>query len=234
MTKAPSKGSASVKVTGKATGKAAGKAAGKADLPRDMPLGTTGAVGVSVDIADAAVAEFSSGRDALLEGSVPATLLPDSEEAFYARDPFSADYADFLKEKGQLRRDKAARVDEDLRADLLARPVLMERPEESTHRGAAAVWRSLRDQLKNESLAILDGSDPQELLMLQRELQARKMVLESVGKGIDGLLKRVEQRLDDTDAPQKTLKGSEPPQDSNKGGETPQDSNKGGETPPGA
>ena len=221
MTKAPSKGSASVKVTGKATGKAAGKAAGKADLPRDMPLGTTGAVGVSVDIADAAVAEFSSGRDALLEGSVPATLLPDSEEAFYARDPFSADYADFLKEKGQLRRDKAARVDEDLRADLLARPVLMERPEESTHRGAAAVWRSLRDQLKNESLAILDGSDPQELLMLQRELQARKMVLESVGKGIDGLLKRVEQRLDDTDAPQKTLKGSEPPQDSNKGGETP-------------
>ncbi len=229
MTKAPSKGSASVKVSGKATGKAAGKAmgkaAGKADLPRDMPLGTTGAVGVSVDIADAAVAEFSSGRDALLEGSVPATLLPDSEEAFYARDPFSADYADFLKEKGQLRRDKAARVDEDLRADLLARPFLMERPEESTHRGAAAVWRSLRDQLKNESLAILDGSDPQELLMLQRELQARKMVLESVGKGIDGLLKRVEQRLDDTDALQKPA---------SKGNETPQDSNKGGETPPGA
>lgn len=161
-----------------------------ADIP-DMPFAAI----QDVDIAQAAVAEFSSGRDALLEGAVPPTLLPDSEEAFYARDPFSADYADFLKTKADIRWAKEAPVNAEMRADLLARPHLMERPEESTHRGASAVWRSLKDQLKNESLTILDRSDPEELQMLLRELRVRKMVVDSVAKGVDGLLKRVEQRL---------------------------------------
>jgi hypothetical protein len=157
----------------------------------DMPFAAV----QDVDIAQAAVAEFSSGRDSLLEGAVPPTLVRDSEEAFYARDPFSADYADFLKGRAEITRAREARVDKEMRANLLARPHLMERPEESTSRGAAAVWRSLKDQLANESLTILDRSDPEELLMLQRELQARKMVLDSITKGVDGLLKRVEQRL---------------------------------------
>lgn len=152
--------------------------------------------GVDVDLTHGGgIGDFTAGRDDLLSAAVPATLLPDSEEAFYARDPFSADYADFLKDKAEMRREKAPRVDTGLRADLLAHPHLMAKPEESTHRGAAAVWRSLRDQLKNESLAILDRSDPEELLMLQRELRARQMVLDSVAKGVEGLLKRVEQRL---------------------------------------
>lgn len=159
--------------------------------------------GVDVDLAHGGgIGDFTAGRDDLLSAAVPATLLPDSEEAFYARDPFSADYADFLKDKADLRREKTARVDLELRADLLAKPHLMAKPEESTHRGAAAVWRSLRDQIKNESLGILDRSDPEELLLLQRELRTRQMVLESVAKGVDGLLKRVEQRLAEGPAPE--------------------------------
>lgn len=175
----------------KSSRKAAAPAAPRsADIP-DMPYAAV----QDVDIAQAAVAEFSSGRDVLLEGAIPPTLLPDSEEAFYARDPFSADYADFLKTKADIRRTNDAPVDAEMRADLLARPHLMERPEESTHRGASAVWRSLKDQLKNESLTILDRSDPEELQMLLRELRVRKMVVDSVAKGVDGLLTRVEQRL---------------------------------------
>jgi hypothetical protein len=187
--KAPAKAGAR-KAGARKTGGKAAPAGSAPDIP-DMPF-----AGVQdIDIAQAAVAEFSSGRDSLLDGAVPPTLLPDSEEAFYARDPFSADYADFLKGKADIRWAKEAAVDQEMRADLLARPHLMERPEESTHRGAAAVWRSLKDQLKNESLTILDRSDPEELLMLQRELQARKLVVDSVAKGVEGLLKRVEQRL---------------------------------------
>jgi hypothetical protein len=169
-----------------------GKTGGAREMP-DMPFGAV----KDIDIAQAAVAEFSAGRDSLLEGAVPPTLVRDSEEAFYARDPFSADYVDFLRDKAEIGRTRETRVDAELRADLLARPYLMERPEESTNRGAAAVWRSLKGQLANEGLSILDGSDPEELLMLQRDLQARKMVLDSVAKGVDGLLKRVEQRLGD-------------------------------------
>lgn len=146
-------------------------------------------------LSDAAIESFSQDRDELLGRLPPESLLPGSEEAFYARDPFSADYADFLKEKGEMRRAKAVSFDEELRASLLARPQLMEKPEESAHRGAAAVWRSLRGQLHNEGLELLDTSNIEELEMLQRDLKTRKMVLDSVTKGVDGLLKRVEQRI---------------------------------------
>lgn len=170
--------------------------------------------GIDMDLTHGGgVGEFTSGRDDVLSAAVPETLLPDNEEAFYARDPFSADYADFLKSKAEMQRERTPRVDAELRADLLAKPYLMAKPEESALRGAAAVWRSLRDQLKGESLAILDRSDPEELLMLQRELRARQMVLESVAKGVDGLIKRVEQRLDkDGPAPagKITATGSQP------------------------
>ena len=186
MTKSPKAGA-----TKRATAK-------KKPTPRDRAKEAAAAKSKPnpVDISNAAVLGFGSERDSLLDGQVPPTNLPDTEEAFYARDPFSADYADFLKYKRDIREEEAQpRVDEGLRADLLRRPHLMERPEESTHRGAAAVWRSLKDQLKNESLEILDRSDPEELQMLRRELSARQMVLASVGKGIEGLIKRVDQRL---------------------------------------
>lgn len=168
--------------------------------------------GVEMDLTHGGgIGEFTSGRDDLLSGAVPESLLPDNEEAFHARDPFSADYVDLLRNKADMRHETTTRVDSELRTDLLAKPYLMATPEESTLRGAAAVWRSLRDQIKNESLAILDRSDPEELLLLKRELRARQMVLESVAKGVDGLIKRVEQRLDkdgpdaDDDAPKNTL-----------------------------
>lgn len=198
----------SKKGAAKAAGKDGGKAASAAvpEIP-DMPFAAV----QDVDIAQAAVAEFSSGRDSLLDGAVPPTLLPDSEEAFYARDPFSADYADFLKGRAEITRAKETRVDKELRADLLACPHLMERPEESTNRGAAAVWRSLKDQLANEGMNILDRSEPEELLMLQRELQARRMVLDAVTKGVEGLLKRVDQRLGELSRP--TGGGTPPPGD---------------------
>lgn len=186
------------------TGKkaAAGKAAAGPPTDTTMPTPAQSDIqGVDMDLTHGGgIGEFTSGRDDVLSAAVPETLLPDSEEAFYARDPFSADYADFLKNKADMRQDKAPRVDTELRADLLAKPHLMAKPEESALRGAAAVWRSLRDQLKNESLEILDRSDPEELLMLQRELRARQMVLESVTKGVDGLIKRVDQRLDEVSA----------------------------------
>ena len=181
--------------TGKKTG--AGKAVSATRQDQEIPTPAQAqVVGVDLDITrGGGIGEFTDSRDDILSSAMPETLLPDSEEAFYARDPFSADYADFLKSKAEIRQEKASRVDEDLRANLLEKPFLMAKPEESTLRGAAAVWRSLRDQLKNESLQILDRSDPEELLMLQRELRARQMVLESVTKGVDGLIKRVEQRL---------------------------------------
>jgi hypothetical protein len=191
---------------GGSKGGAAAPAVAPGTMPEiaDMPFAAV----QDVDIAQAAVAEFSSGRDSLLQGAVPPTLVRDGEEAFYARDPFSADYVDFLRGKAEISRARVTQVDTELRADLLARPYLMERPEESTNRGAAAVWRSLKGQLANEGQTILDGSDTEELLMLQRELQARKMVLDAVAKGVEGLLKRVEQRLGELS---RTTGGGKPP-----------------------
>lgn len=149
----------------------------------------------------AGIAGFTADRDSYLAQALPegvafSGVLPESEEAFYARDPFSADYADFLKSKGAARRtERKARVDEGLRASLLERPFLMDKPEETAHRGAAAVWRSLKDQLKQESQKIIDDSDPAELQALESELASRQALVIAVGKGIDMLLKRLRQRL---------------------------------------
>lgn len=180
------------------TKKTAKKPGPRADTPGRSAEFPSSAVPVALDIAQASIADFSAERDDFLEQVMPPNAMPEDEEAFYARDPFSADYADFLKGKGDLRR--TLRVNGDLREDLLARPHLMHTPEEAAHRGAAAVWRSLRDQLHNESLAVMDGSDREELLMLQRDLEARKAVVDSVGKGLEGLLKRLKQRLTEVEA----------------------------------
>ena len=152
----------------------------------------------------AGVAGFTADRDSYLSQALPegvdvSGVLPESEEAFYARDPFSADYADFLKSKGAARRSgRKARVDEGLRASLLERPYLMEKPEEAAHRGAAAVWRSLKDQLKQESQKIIDGSDASDLQALESELASRQALVTAVGRGIEMLLKRLRQRLNES------------------------------------
>ncbi len=146
------------------------------------------------DLDPSAIATFSSDRDGVLGSASPESLLPETEEAFYARDPFSADYAEMLRERGESRGPR--RVNAELRADLLERPWLMERPEEGGHRGAAAVWRSLRAQLHQTGLDLPDSSDAEELRLLQRELETHRMVIESVTKGLDGLLKRIAQRLE--------------------------------------
>ena len=154
----------------------------------------------------AGVAGFTADRDSYLSQALPdgvefSGVLPETEEAFYARDPFSADYADFLKSRGIARRtERKARVDEGLRASLLERPYLMEKPEEAAHRGAAAVWRSLKDQLKQESHKIIDDSDPSELQALESELASRQALVLAVSRGIEMLLKRLRQRLHDAPA----------------------------------
>lgn len=168
----------------------------------DDPVGSALAV-MPADLAglsDEAIQSFTTDRDDLLGRTPPESLLPDSEEAFYARDPFSADYADFLKDRGGPRAG-GPRIDAGLRADLLARPHLMTHPEEAAHRGAAAVWRSLRAQLHNEAQGVLDRSDPAELEMLRREMDTRKRVAEGVTRGLDAVIRRVEQRLREVDGP---------------------------------
>lgn len=157
--------------------------------------------------AAAVVAGFTAERDDLIGQLPQQSAMPASEEAFYSRDPFSADYTDFVKEKGRLKRQARARVDGELRADLLAKPYLMEVPDEAAHRGAGAVWRSLRDQLHNESLGVIDGSDIEEIKLLERELKARKLIVAAVSTGIDDLLKRVGHRLNDLEGGKKPIQG---------------------------
>jgi hypothetical protein len=149
------------------------------------------------DLDASTVATFASERDEILGVAPEASLLPETEEAFYARDPFSADYGDMLHDRKDLR---LTRVNQTLREDLLEKPYLMERPEEGATRGAAAVWRSLRAQLHGTSVDLPDGSDPEELRLLKRELEAHRMVVESLTKGLDGLVKRIGQRLDELKA----------------------------------
>lgn len=111
-------------------------------------------------------------------------------------DPFSSDFADFVQRERELRNQLASQVDEQLRADLLEKPYLMERPEEGAYRGIGAVWRSLRDQLDAGGEEKLDSSDREELTLLKRELKARKHLVEAVVKGIDKSLDAVEARLE--------------------------------------
>ena len=167
----------------------------------------------------AGIAGFTADRDSYLSQALPegvdtSGVLPESEESFYARDPFSADYADFLKSRSAARRSgRKARVDEGLRASLLERPYLMEKPEAAVHRGAAAVWRSLKDQLKQESQKIIDDSDAAELQTLESELASRRALVMAVGKGIDMLLKRLRQRLNEGPAPAVTPAATVPAAD---------------------
>jgi hypothetical protein len=178
----------------------------------------------------AAIAGFSADRDAFLahdlpQGALASGVLPETVEDFFARDPFSADYANFLKEMSRQRSGRRAKsapeVNLSLRANLLERPYLMERPEEGALRGSAAVWRSLKDQLRQESEKLIDTSDVHDLLALERDLRGRKSLITSVVRGIDMLLKRLQQRLEAEGAaaegpaaepPQPAVRPAKPPQ----------------------
>lgn len=147
------------------------------------------------DPADARVLMYAAERDSLLGEPLAETTLPESEDEFAARDPFSSDYLEFQKANLEQRRFEQRKVDGQLRADLLARPHLMKEPGESGTRGAAAVWRSLRDILRQESATLMDSSRLDELLDLKRELEGRKGIVEAVATGLDKQLQRLDQRI---------------------------------------
>lgn len=147
------------------------------------------------DLAESALNMFAAERDLLLTGDLPDSALPQSEEEYVSRDPFSADYVEFRLSETRHRNEKQAKVNTKVRADLLEQPHLLEKPAESGSRGAAAIWRSLRDMLREESHTVMDNSGLQELLMLKRELETRKRIVEAVNEGLANQLKRLEQRL---------------------------------------
>lgn len=157
-------------------------------------------------LAEATEAMFAFEREMVLDGVTPEYSLPQSEDEFYARDPFSADYVLFRHEQSQKRQEKRARVNVQLRADLLERPHLMEKPGEAGSRGAAAVWRSLRDLLRNQTEALIDSSSLDELMMLKRELETRKAIVEAVNTGLEHQLTRLEKRLSVYDSAETEIK----------------------------
>ncbi len=160
--------------------------------------GTEGAreIGGSLhDLENASLSTFAADRDEFLDVDIPESALPQTEDDFLSRDPFSADYVEFQHAKAELRREVEGHVKTELREDMLVKPHLMKKPEEGAHRGAAAVWRSLRDQLHEESLAQIDTSGKEELLLLKNDLITRKAVVDTVSEGIGNLLKRLDGRL---------------------------------------
>lgn len=177
------------------------RAGRRADAPDPSPLGpeaqaAAGLAPVSATtLAEGAMSSFAASRDELMAGVPTESLLPGSEEAFHARDPFSADYAEFLRGTADRREVQAPRVDTGLRTDLLAHPYLLARPEEAAQRGAAAVWRSLRNQLLQDPTALPDSSTREELQQLRRDIGAQKLLVDSVARGIDMQLRRIDQRL---------------------------------------
>lgn len=157
---------------------------GQAPLPADLNR-----------IAESAREMFAFERDVLLDGDIPDSALPQDEDALFDRDPFSADFVAYRIGQSQRRKEKYKALNEQLRDDLLEHPHLLEKPAESGTRGAAAVWRSLRDLLRGETEGIIDGSSVEELKMLKRELETRKAIVEAVNTGLQHQLKRLEQRL---------------------------------------
>ncbi len=121
--------------------------------------------------------------------------LPLSMQELAARDPFTEEYIQFRSGQAKKRREREQEVDVNIRADLLKNPHFMEKPAESGNRGAVAAWRSLRDQLKGESTALMDSSGLADLQMLRRELFTRRTLIEAVKMGLDMQLKRLDDRI---------------------------------------
>lgn len=142
-------------------------------------------------VAGTAMEAFVSSRDADLGGNVPPSALPATDEEFRDRDPFSADYADFWEDQRAAKIKKEGQVDQEMRADLLAQPHLMENPEESAMRGSAAVWRSLRGILGRDVEAILDSSNLSELDAFRRELESRQILVDAVSDTMGAQVKRL-------------------------------------------
>lgn len=149
-----------------------------------------------VQLENASLDMFSSERDEMLPVDMDAVPVIVDKDDFISRDPFSADYVDFAMGRKALKKDGgAAAARRKLRDDLLSRPHLMPKPEEAAHRGSAAVWRSLRDQLKEISLGQIDSSGPEELQLLRNDLMARKQIVDSVAEGLTKLIERLDNRL---------------------------------------
>lgn len=121
--------------------------------------------------------------------------VPLGMQELVNRDPFTAEYVQFRLDQARGRRENAQSVDTQKRADLLTNPHLMEKPAEVGNRGAVAVWRSLRDLLREESTTLMDTSNVHELQMLRRELFSRKTLIEAVTMGLDMQLKRLDERI---------------------------------------
>ncbi len=169
--------------------------AGGAGAP-EAPSDGAEDIGASLQaLENATLTAFAADRDALIDDMVPAAALPADRDEFYHRDPFSGDYVDYVNAREGSRTDGGAKVARKLREDLLSKPHLLPKPEEGANRGAAAVWRSLRDQLHQESLGMIDSSDREELLILKGDLMTRKALVDSVGEGLTNLIKRLDQRL---------------------------------------
>ncbi|MEM1315130.1 MAG: hypothetical protein AAGI51_11280 [Pseudomonadota bacterium] len=170
--------------------------AGSGGLPADgasyrMVDGRLTVMGVD----NASLQTFASGHAAL--DDLPDQSLAEYEAAAEAADRFSAESLDRASARSAHR--PVRQVDEALRADLLERPHLFATPQENGRRGIVAVWRSLKDQLRDETLKMIDGSSRAELMMHRRELESRRAVVASVEKGLESLLERIDRRLAEGD-----------------------------------
>ena len=151
---------------------------------------------------EATLTFFASDRDSFLTEDLPQSFLPQGEEEFMSRDVFSADYVEFLYAKRDVN-ESVRGVNAALRESLLEKPHLMEKPEEGAHRGAAAVWRSLKDHLHNETLDRVDSSGREELVQIRNELELRRAVVRALDQRMGDLLKRLDDRMS-------ALEGQEP------------------------
>lgn len=140
------------------------------------------------------ISNFRDEWDNFLPSELAESGVPLNREEFSLRDPFSEDYSNFRQEQSDNKRANES-VDDDIRADLLEKPFLMKNPVEEGARGAAAVWRSLRDQLHEETLLLIDSSGETELQMLRRELLAQKAIVEAVSLGLKAQLDRLDSTL---------------------------------------
>lgn len=144
-----------------------------------------------VGVDNSSLRTFASGHGAMDE--LPGQSLAAYEADAAGQDRFSPEHLDRASALSERR--PVRKVDEELRADLLERPHLFANPQENGRRGLVAVWRSLKDQLRDETLTIIDSSTPSELAMHRRELESRRAVVASVEQGLEILIARIDQRL---------------------------------------
>ncbi len=172
----------------KKSGKGGNDGSPKGDVGKDMDVGEV------PSIPSASLGDIRQEWDELVPNELAVAALPGDREEFMARDPFSEDYVLFRKERAAAKQNEEV-VNAKVRDDLLEKPYLMPNPVEEGVNGAAAVWRSLRDILHEESRKLIDTSGKTELMMLRRELLTRKAIVEAVNAGIANQLERLDKRV---------------------------------------